>query len=336
MKLSRALISAASILVSHSIAYALPPTPPPAIQQLQNSQQQQLQFPSPELRAGTNAPELYTGENADIGPQRILRVGGAEKAPRRNYFDLQFDTQIFYSDNAAFQKADQRVGSWVFVNTVQAAFAPDPYDVGPGKFAPAIGFSSQWYNYNDGKMAGLDFDAQTAFVNLRYLLGYWQFNVGGNFTRLLSQGLYNETYQEWLPNASAQRALPINDNMAFIVGDAISYHFTDVPRFTAARYDVNDHFDSTLFVTFNWQVTPHIVVQPFYRFQYAFFRFDTVAAAARNDYLNAAGITLLYNFNQHVSARAFVSYTTKLSDDQNTPTYDEFNGGIGAMLDVRF
>jgi hypothetical protein len=339
MKLSRALIPA-SILTSVGIAHAQQS----AIQQLQNMQQQQLQFPEPELRAGTNAPELYSGENADIGPQRILRVGTAGKAPRRNYFDLQFDTQFFYSDNASFQRADQRVASWVFVNTALAAFAPDPYDAGPGKFAPAVGFSSQWYNYTATQMDGLDFNAQTAFVNLRYLLGYWQFNVGANFTRLVDQGAYDETYREWLPNAGVQRAFPLNDTMAFIIGDAASYHFTTVPPVTptsphlptAVRQDINDHFDDTVFVTFNWQATSHIVIQPFYRFQYALYQFDTLAAVKRTDYLSAVGVTLLYNFNQNVSARAFFNYTTKVSDDRFTPTYDELNGGVGAMLDIRF
>ena len=31
----------------------------------------------PPLTAGTNAPELYTGENVDVGPQRILRLNPA-------------------------------------------------------------------------------------------------------------------------------------------------------------------------------------------------------------------------------------------------------------------
>lgn len=329
MKYFRALIPA-SILTSVGLAHAQQS----AIQQLQNMQQQQLQMPQPELRTGTNAPELYMGENADIGPQRILSVGDKGK-PRRNYFDLQFDTQIFYSDNASFQEADQRVGSWVFVNSALAAFAPDPYDLGPGKFAPAIGYSSQWYNYNAAGMNGLDFNAQTAFVNLRYLKDYWQFSLGANFTRLVSQGSYDETYREWLPNASVQRAIPLNNTMAFIVGDAVSYHFSKV--FTlAARPDINDHFDNTIFVTFNWQPTSHIIVQPFYRFQYSLYQFDTFTDTKRSDYLDAVGVNLIYNFNQYVSTRAFVSYTTKISDDPFTPTYDEVNGGIGATLDIRF
>jgi len=332
MKYFRALIAAASISIFHGIAQAQPA----AIQQLQNMQQQQLQL-QPELRPGTNAPELYTGENEDIGPQRILRVGNQGKAPHRNYLDLNFDTQIFYTDNATFAGgAENRISSWAFVNTAQVAFAPDPYDIGPGKFAPAIGFASQWYNYTDSRVERLDFDAQTSFINLRYLLGYWQFSLGANYTRLASQNTYTETYNEWLPNLSVQRVLPIKDNMAFVLGDAIDYHFTHVPTFTATRNDINDHFDNTIYLTFNWQATSHLVVQPFYRFQYSYYQFDTLAAFKRNDYLSSTGIALLYNFNQHVSLRTYFNYSTKTTDDSVLSSYDELNGGIGGMLDIRF
>ncbi|HEV2696027.1 MAG TPA: hypothetical protein VG347_24275 [Verrucomicrobiae bacterium] len=339
MKLSRALIPA-SLLTSFSIAHGQQA----AIQQLQNMQQQQLSMPQPELRTGTNAPELYTGENEDIGPQHVLRVGTSE-APRRRYFDGQLDTQIFYTDNANYSGSHERVSSWVFVNTVQAAFAPDPFNLGPGKFAPALGFSSQWYNYTDNRMSPLDFDAQTAFANLRYLLGYWQFGVGVNYTRLLSQDGYNSTYDEWLPNMDVQRIIPVTTATAFIIGDAMSYHFSEVPQlllptlppsFAPARSDINDHFDNTAYVTFNWQPTAHLTVQPFYRFQYSNYKNATVPGSIRNDYLNAFGITLIYNFNQYISARAFYSYTTKSSDDALSPSYDEMNGGVGATLEIKF
>jgi len=333
MKLTRALIPAFIVTVS-GMAYAQP-QPSPAIQQLQNMQQLQLQVPQPELRAGTNAPELYTGENADIGPQRILRVVKS-KASRRKYLEGTLDTQLFYSDNANFAEPGDRYRSWIFVNTAQFSLSPDAYDLGPGKFAPAIGYSSQWYNYTDARMSPFDFNARTAFLNLRYQLGYWQFSLGANYTQLLDQSLYDETYNEWLPNFTIQRLLPINDRMAFVVGDSISYHITEVPFGTASRMDINDHLDNTLFAYFNWQATSHVVLQPYYRFQYSYYQFNAAADAKRMDYLSSVGITLIYNFNQYISARAFFSYTTKLSDDEVTPTYDEFNGGIGASLTVKF
>src|ERR1035441_10562474 len=65
------------------------PTAPTAIQQQQNFQQNMEQRqPLISLKPGTNAPEIYQGENADVGPQHILRL-----LPQRTYFMVQADSQ---------------------------------------------------------------------------------------------------------------------------------------------------------------------------------------------------------------------------------------------------
>ena len=334
-------IRAFVLVISAAASVAAVHAQPAAIQQLQNSQSQ-MRMPVPELRSGTNAPELYAGENEDIGPQRILKISGqATSAPRRQWFDVTLDSQAFYSDNANFGGAANRIGSWVFVNTAQAALAPTPFDFGSVKFAPAVGFSSQWYNYSSSQMTSFDFDAQTAFVNLRYFLGNWQVSLGGNYTRLLSQSGYNETYREWLPSLTVQRVFPLNDRFALIAGNVLDYHFSHVTSVFGSRADINDHFDEMIFISLNWQVTPRFAVQPFYRFQYSLYKNDTLSGSLptstqRNDFLSAVGVTLLYTFNPHASVRAFCSYNTKTSDDQFTSHYDEINGGLGAALDIRF
>ncbi|MEI9866403.1 MAG: hypothetical protein WDN00_17975 [Limisphaerales bacterium] len=81
---------------------------PVNVQQFQNTQQaQQLQAPLVNPLASTNAPELYPGEDVDVGPQRILRLN-----PRHKYFDVVLDSQVFYSDKrqlcAGFGRRRQR------------------------------------------------------------------------------------------------------------------------------------------------------------------------------------------------------------------------------------
>jgi len=312
-----------------------------------------MQIPQPGLRAGTNAPELYTGENEDIGPQYVLRENNQKT--RRNLFDVTLDSQVFYSDDANYAAHSSRIGSAVFVNTVQGAIAPDAFNLGPGKFAPSAGISSQWYNYSSRAMMPLDFFAETAFANLRYLFGKnWQLTAGANYTRLINQGVQNhqvgtnsphgqyETYREWLPNVSLQRGFAVNDHLVAIVGDVVDYHFTHVQSVFGQRDDINDHLDDSIFVTLNWQVARHLIIQPFYRFQYSYYRFDTASADPsvspkdRNDYLNTIGINVVYSFNSYASLRLFCDYNTKTSTDPFTPAYDELNGGLGATLDIRF
>ncbi len=305
---------------------------PAAVQQLQNNQiSRELQVPLPSLAAGTNAPELFPGENADVGPQRILRLN-----PRRTHFDVLLDSQVFFSDNANFAQAPASVASPVFVNTVQAAYAPSAVELWSGKAAAAVGLASQWYNYGDNRLEALDFNAETLFVSGKYTLNKWQLGVGVNLTRLVNQGNYNETYREFMPNVGVQRILPLNDRMFFAVGDLVDYHLTEVPSVAGSRTDINDRFDNIASLTFTWQATRHLVFQPYYRFQYSYYQHDTLAASDRNDCLQGVGLTAAYYFNQKVSVRAFYNYNRKQSDDNFTPAYHEMNGGLGVTLDIKF
>jgi hypothetical protein len=305
---------------------------PVAVQQLQNNQiTRELQVSLPGLVAGTNAPEMYAGENEDVGPQKILRLNRP-----KTYFDVLFDSQFFYSDNANFDVAPNSVGSTVFVNTVQAEIAPPAIDLGPGRAAAAVGVASQWYNYGNNELAPLDFNAETVFVNGKYTWGKWQFGAGVNLTRLVSQGDYDETYREFMPNLSVQRLFPVNDRMFFAVGDVVDYHLTEVPSVLGSRTDINDRFDNIASVSYTWLITRHLAVQPFYRFQYSYYQHDALATSERNDCLQGLGLTAVYYFTKNISVRAFYNYNRRQTDDAYTPAYHELNGGLGATLDLKF
>jgi hypothetical protein len=305
---------------------------PVSVQQFQNSQQaQQLQAPLINPIAGTNAPELYPGENLDVGPQKILRLN-----PRPNYFDVLFDSQVFYSDNANFAQGSAIIGSAVFVNTAQIALTPPEFQLGPGKFAPAVGYISQWYNYENNQMHSLDFNAQTAYISGRYQLGNWLFSVGGNYTRLLNQSDYDQTYHEFLPAIVVQRFFPIGDKLLFVVGNQVDYHFSSVPKTFGTSTEINNRFDDAVNVTLAWQMTRHLMLQPYYRFQYSNYRYNTLQTSDRNDYLNSVGITLAYYIDKNISLRTFFNYNIKNSDDNFTPAYHEYNGGLGGTLDITF
>lgn len=309
---------------------------PAAVQQLQNSQQaiQQLAPLYGLHNTRTNAPELYEGENTDVGPQRILRLN-----PRPKYFEVLLDSQVFYTDNANFDTGPNAIRSVVFVNTAQAAFTPPGYKWGSGTLSPVVGFYSQWYNYANHRMSPFDFEAQTAFINGRYATENWQFTLGANYTRLLNQSDYDQSYQEFLPNAGAQRTFHIGETMLLALGDEVQYHFSEVPLALgglAGPSDINNRLDDIISVTYAWQITRQLVLQPYYRFQYSHYRYDTLATSSRNDYLHTLGVTLYYFFNQNASLRTYFNYSSKESDDSNTPEYHEYDGGLGAALDFTF
>jgi hypothetical protein len=102
---------------------------PVNVQQFQNTQRTlQAQTPVGWNTTTTNAPELYPGEATDVGPQRILRL-----KPRAKYFNVMFDSQVFYSDNANFAEGSAIIGSAVFVNTAQGLFTTPEITLGPGQ-----------------------------------------------------------------------------------------------------------------------------------------------------------------------------------------------------------
>jgi len=165
---------------------------------------------------------------------------------------------------------------------------------------------------------------------------HWQFGAGVNLTRLVSQADYDETYREFMPNAGVQRIIPLNDHMYFSLGDLVDYHLTRVPSEFGSRTDLNDRFDNIASVTFTWQPTRHILIQPYYRFQYSYYPHDSLGLSDRDDYLQSFGISAAYYFTPNISVRAFFNYNRRQTSDPYTPAYREINGGPGATLNIKF
>src|SRR4051812_17872662 len=126
---------------SAALAYA---QPIPVQQFNEQQQRRQLQEPIKSIAVSTNAPELYPGENEDVGPQSILKLN-----PRHTLFDVSLDSQYAWTDNNRLAE-NGKISTAYAINTVQAALAPSAYPLGGGQFAPRIGVRSQWYNYGLG------------------------------------------------------------------------------------------------------------------------------------------------------------------------------------------
>jgi len=327
LKTIQALFASLLLVISSPALQAQPA----AVQQIQNSRITQPSPLFPELSAGTNAPELYLGENTDVGPQRILRL-----TPRHKYFNLLLDSQVFYTDNANFAPTRQKIGSTVFVNTAQATFSPRAWAVGEGSISTAIGLASQWYNYENDNMSSLSFNAQTAFGGVKYAVGKWLVSLDLSYTRLVNQSDYYLTYQELMPAFTLQRYFPINDTMMITVSDQVDYHFTDEPTTFATYTEINNRLDNILSFTFTWQLVPNLYLQPAYRFVFTNYRYNTLQNSGRNDYINSVGVSLAYYVCQNFNVRTFFNYNAKCSDDPYAGAYHETDGGLGVAVNILF
>jgi len=289
-----------------------------------------------DLSTNAEAPELFPGENADVGPQRILRL-----VPRRKYLEAVADSQYLYTDNGLLS-AKPVTSTTEFVNTISAAYAPTPRKLGDGRFAPGAGYMSQWYNYGLGghDVSALDFNVQTVFLNAKYLMpNNWQLFGEFDYNRLLSQPSYSEFYNDFVPSLGIQRLFQINDNTLFSASLQTDYHFSDTKTvFAPTPTSINDRWENTLSLSLSYQVMPKLVVQPYYRFMYSYYPTRNSLGSGRNDYLNSVGLSAAYYFTPGLSLRAFVNYDARESDesDGSVPKYRDYTVGLNLSYTVRF
>ncbi len=121
-----------------------------------------------------------------------------------------------------------------------------------------------------------------------------------------------------------------------IASDQAAYHSTYVPPVFGSSTSINNRFDDSINLALAWQLTGHLIAQPYYRFQYSYYRHNTLQTSHRNDYLQTGGFTLAYYFNKAASLRTFFNYNAKKSSDHFTPDYQEYDSGLGVSLDVKF
>jgi hypothetical protein len=326
---------AASVLltcvVMSAVSLRAQPNAPTAVQQMQNFQQNmEQQKPLRSLKAGTNAPEMYAGENSDIGPQHILRL-----LPQRTLFEVDLDSQYLYTDNAMLTARPVR-SSTELVNTIRAAFSPTPYKMGNGRFAPSIGYLSQWYDYGLGgdDLSVMDFNVQTAFASAKYLFpNDWSVFGEFDYTRLSSQQLINHFYSDYTPILGVQRLIQVGNNGLISASLQADYHDSWTIN---SPNNSQDRADGIFGLAFAWQFTPHLMVQPSYRFQYTYYRFNTLHQSGRNDYLNRFGITAAYYFTPKLSLRVFANDDIKETGDALAQKYHDYNFGVALSYTIRF
>jgi hypothetical protein len=312
---------------------------PTAVQQMQNTQQAlKQQQPLLGIQGATNAPELYPGENIDVGPQYILKM-----LPRRTWVEVWLDSQAFYTGNALLVPSSPNgspQSGEVLVNTAQFSIAPTAFDFGSGKLSPMVGARSQWYNYSLNSPPNLDFEAQTAFVAAKYVYDE-QWVVAGevDYTRLLTQSAYGQFYREVVPNLTVQRMVPLNDDLIFAATWLTAYHFTGVstlPIAGAPPADINDRLDNILTFSLSYRASPKFVIQPYYSLEYTYYSNDPFnPGKSRNDLLNSFGLSFSYYFKPDLALRAFISGDVRSSND-SAASYENFNAGLDLSLVLRF
>ncbi len=302
--------------------------------ELRESMNDALGTPSDEVQV----PVLFPGEEADLGPQYIVR-----KVPRRKWIDVLFDSQYFYTSNAFLSEPPVgQTDTTLMISTAQFAVAPTAYEVGEGAIAPRVGFRYQWYNYGLGTdstfVNNFDFDSMTVFTDVRYFWKEWIFGVGFDWNRLLSHepptADYAEFYKEYVPAWYVTRVFNISETQQFYIDYWGDYRFTEVSSFFGLPTDLNDRMDQNLRFTYTQEVIENLYIQPFARFQYTYY--TESVNSDRNDVFGSVGLTINYAINNWFSVRTFVNYDMRESDAPLVPDYTNLNAGGGVSGFISF
>ena len=333
-------------------------------------QQNQVEQNRRELVPGDNVPALFEDEDADLGPQSILRQR------KHRWFRISGDEQFYYTDNMFFESDDlarlfgrpEPVEAAVSVATLEAALQSRPCVTRFASYRAEAGYRHQFFNYfgddedlgSPGfgvprlQLSDFDFDASTAFADVLAQTAHYQFRVGFEYGRLLGNERtptgtiidddYTEFYRELVPRWSVQRNFRIHDRSQLSIAYLGSYHFTDedelvffdpgAGRFRSGFEDRSERIEHAALVSWSVTLPGDVVVQPYYRFQYTEFT-ELPGGGDEDEFLHTAGIGLGWYPCANFSARVFANYNWNETDSAFTE-YEQFNGGGGVNVTFRF
>ena len=319
----------------------------PAVNQADTTRQQRdtdkaMRGPQP----GDEAPPLYEDENADVGPQSILR----QKKP--SWIRFGADAQMFYTDNMLYAEHDKK-SAGVAVTTVEAALTTPPCITRFASYRAEVGYRHQFFNYfGADNVAGkfdakdFDFDSSTAFAAIGAQTKHYQFSAGFDYTRLLgfkplrSQD-YEDFYHESVPRWSMQRNFRVCDRSMFSLAYLGSYHFsredqplvTIIPSLPLPRLadDRSERWEHTFLAAYSAALPHHFVAQPFYRFQL-------------NDFVSTGDLYMIHTLGlsagwypcANFSVRGFVGYNWSDASNSHAVEYTKLDAGGGLSATLRF
>lgn len=298
-----------------------------------------------DLMPGDSVPALYSDEDADVGPQSVLRK------KKFTWFRGSADLQVFYTDNMLYQdRGEQDAG--VSVASLEAALTTPPCITALASYRGEIGYRHQSFGYagDDNIFGRLDaddfnFDASTAFADVLAQTKHYQFRAGFDYTRLLGfeplqRDDFDEFYTEYVPRWSVQRNVRVCDKSMVSLAYLGSYHFTDEetplifkpPGVTLGRIasDRSERWEHTFLAAYSVALPHHLVAQPYYRYQFT--DFVNEGESVR---LHAVGFGLGWIPCENFSMRGFIGYHWQNSDNRAVE-YEQLNVGAGVNVTLRF
>lgn len=286
--------------------------PAPAFTQLERDSQRR-QYESLTLRPDVPLSVqsgLPVAEDDEMGKQFLLRPRAV--IPQ---FSAAADAQYFYNDNPRLIDGDGN-DDFLFVGSGTLAWNPTWIKGVTG----SVFLRQQFFRYN--KNTDLDFDATSVGLVAGTAVKDWfNVNLGYTATRLQSRPTDDEFYKEGDASLVISRIQQFGQRCAMPYGYTFDFYHTSPGAFTRLTHG--------LFTGLNYVITPKLLAQFYYRFQ-----FEDYLSINRQDHAHILSAMLTYFITDWASLRGFANWTT--NDSTMDQDYDILNSGVGLNLLVRF
>lgn len=312
------------------------------------------QQPAPPPPPGAASGVTVSPADTDTGTQRVAQ-------PRSLPFKLtlSYDLQAYHVSNVDLVPDNApEDGAVIVANAValRADFVSRP--VGDGVLTPSVGFTYQRYYHGvgTGDHDNLDFDAYSVPLSLRYRFGdNWEAALGASASSVYSLDgppKYHRLYRAYTPTLSLRKTVALARDHILSLGGSLSYSDTKADRdsvviVTPFREDRNDKYEAAADLAYYW-LRGKWVVSPYVRAtwsDYLHYQENSAAPAPapaidvdRRDLTLSAGLSVIRNFNDWASARAFVTFDRResLGDPAFDYGYKNLGAGLGLSLVASF
>lgn len=279
----------------------------------QEAQRRQYETMPPLPGPGTPSTQHITfpeAEDEEIGRQFLLRRRVA--IPQ---FSISGDAQYFYTSNPRLLEGDAS-DDFLFVTSSTVAWNPTWI-----KGANVSVFArQQFFRYNSS--SDMDFNSTAFGLNIGTAVRDWfNVNYGYTATRLESRPTGDSFYDEGNVSTMFSRNETLGQRLSLPYGYTMDYFHASPGAFNRITHGI--------FTGLNCAITPKLLGQFFYRFQY-----EDYNDISREDRSHVLSITLTYFITDWASVRAFASWSTNKSTIDRS--YDSLNSGIGASLVWKF
>jgi len=295
-------------------------------------------------------PETYPGENADLGPQTLLK----QKPKAKPLFEASADTMFTFTTNALTDSSGKHAS--IMAETWSLALAPEA-DIGIGKLGWRAGYRQLFWMYDVSRihpdLNGYNFMMSSAFLSSNLSFNEnWLASLGLDYNRIMNDAgvkgapnqwrlgrladasKWTEVYTEWNPNWSLSRNIGLGDKAGLTLGYNGGYHFTKTDP--NPRTWSSDHLDSGVSLTLSLTPIEKWVIQPGVRFNYQVYTQPQNAGGHRSDRTLSPGLTVLWMPTERWSLRASFGSEFKYSSNADTPNYHKFEGSTGVTFTYKF